>query len=258
LTAKSNPNLGFPNFQLSLGIPGRQSLESSDPFVQKGWNGVRNTPGLSTSFNRNDFSNILLDPTNANANPVSGSPAFAPIMSDPTKFMGITVEQEENNRSSGYIQLLSNDPTVPPRIIFNYLQDPNDLQDWMDLWNNNILPLLLALRPSGYFQDLLFPSPADILVAPTISFTSMAQVDQVKLANFLKSHVGGHHAGGTCKMGVPSDPSAVVDQKGQVYGTQRLRICDASIFPTSIWWPNVGLYVIGEKISHDILTKYGN
>jgi choline dehydrogenase-like flavoprotein len=85
----------------------------------------------------------------------------------------------------------------------------------------------------------------------------MSQVSQSKLATFLQSYVGGHHGGGTCKMGLSSDPSAVVDQKGQVYGTKGLRVCDASIFPISLYWPNGTLYVIGEKISHDILVKYG-
>ena len=33
-------------------------------------------------------------------------------------------------------------------------------------------------------------------------------------------------------MGKPSDPNAVVDTKGSVLGVERLRIVDASIFPS--------------------------
>ena len=39
------------------------------------------------------------------------------------------------------------------------------------------------------------------------------------------------HISGTCKMGPASDPLAVVDQYGKVYGLEGLRIVDASIMP---------------------------
>jgi choline dehydrogenase-like flavoprotein len=68
--------------------------------------------------------------------------------------------------------------------------------------------------------------------------------------------VGGGHAGGTCKMGLANDPTAVVNQKGLVYHTTNLRICDMSIIPVAIRWPNSTLYVVAEKIAHDILTVY--
>lgn len=40
------------------------------------------------------------------------------------------------------------------------------------------------------------------------------------------------HPLGTCKMGVDTDASAVVDSRGRVHGVQGLRVVDASIFPT--------------------------
>lgn len=258
LNAKSTRDEPFPNFQILTGFPLRDMLETGDPFIQKGWMGLKNIPGASQAFGRNDFRNILLDPTHPCANPKTPcKPSyFSPIMMDSARVVGMLVEQEENNRTEGYVQLTSKNPTVPPKIIFNYLQDPNDLQDWVDIMNSHALPLMLALEPSGYFANLLYPGPADILKPGITYFTSLDDVDQERLVSFLKKGVRGHHAGGTCKMGLSRDPLAVVDQRGRVHGLKNLRVCDNSIIPVSIHWPNGTLYVIGEKIAQDILDRY--
>ena len=39
------------------------------------------------------------------------------------------------------------------------------------------------------------------------------------------------HAAGTCRMGTPGDPAAVVDTECRVIGFERLRVCDASVMP---------------------------
>ncbi len=40
------------------------------------------------------------------------------------------------------------------------------------------------------------------------------------------------HPVGTAKMGLPSDPMAVVDERLRVFGIERLRVVDASVMPT--------------------------
>ena len=40
------------------------------------------------------------------------------------------------------------------------------------------------------------------------------------------------HPVGTTKMGVASDPTAVVDERLRFYGIDRLRVADASVMPT--------------------------
>jgi len=65
------------------------------------------------------------------------------------------------------------------------------------------------------------------------------------------------HASCTCKMGNTSDPTAVIDTKGQVLGVQGLRVVDASSFPfLPPGHPQSLIYALAEKISDDIKSLY--
>jgi len=62
------------------------------------------------------------------------------------------------------------------------------------------------------------------------------------------------HPAGTCKMGPASDPAAVVDPTGAVYGVEGLYVADASIMP-AITRGNINLptAMIGARIASGIL-----
>ena len=51
-------------------------------------------------------------------------------------------------------------------------------------------------------------------------------------AYITKNVTGVWHPVGSCHMGDPQDPLAVTDSSGKVYGTDGLRVCDASIMPS--------------------------
>jgi choline dehydrogenase len=64
------------------------------------------------------------------------------------------------------------------------------------------------------------------------------------LARFIRANVVGYsHPVGTCKMGRPDDPCAVVDSSGRVHGYENLFVADASIMP-SIPGANTNLTVV--------------
>jgi len=46
------------------------------------------------------------------------------------------------------------------------------------------------------------------------------------------THQTVYHVSGTCRMGAPDDPLAVLDPELRVRGVPGLRVADASVFPT--------------------------
>jgi choline dehydrogenase-like flavoprotein len=254
LIAKSKHDVLYPEFEIEFnGTNQGCSNLVADPFNMKNWTMTKNIPCFGQPFVANNVNNILIDGTLTNP-PTEYKPIFVDILYK----MAALIEKEDDNFSRGFVKTISNDPTVPPKIIGNYLSDPDgiDIKSFIDVLFNNFFPVLLEYKKIGYFKRLLDPAPYDILKDGITDFTSIDQIDNNKLITWLNERVGGHHGGGTCKMGLSSDPMAVVDQKGKVYGVKGLRVCDMSIIPISIRWPNSNLYVVAEKISIDILNEH--
>jgi choline dehydrogenase len=62
------------------------------------------------------------------------------------------------------------------------------------------------------------------------------------------------HATGTCRMGKPSDTTAIVDTRARVYGVKGLRVVDASSFPFLLpGHMQATVYALAEKIVEDVL-----
>ena len=70
-------------------------------------------------------------------------------------------------------------------------------------------------------------------------------------------HLNSYHDVGTCRMGPPSDPLAVVDPELRVYGIAGLRVADTSIMP-EITSGNTAAptVMIGEKAADMIKRTY--
>ncbi len=76
-----------------------------------------------------------------------------------------------------------------------------------------------------------------------------------QLRQFVKDNAWGHHASCTCPIGKSDDPMAVLDGNFRVYGTQNLRVVDASVFPRIPGFFIVtSVYMISEKASDVILA----
>jgi choline dehydrogenase len=94
--------------------------------------------------------------------------------------------------------------------------------------------------PPGFFAREVAPGPH-------------VQSDEEILAYIMSTAITVHHSSRTCMMGKKGDPMAVVDSKFRVFGTQSLRVVDASVF--NVLPPGhcqATVYVLAEKAAADI------
>ena len=132
--------------------------------------------------------------------------------------------------SQGELRVQSNDPKQPPYLDFNLLDDPFDRARLRE-----------GVRVcADLFRHKAFNQIVDERIAPS---DDVLYSDDALDSWMKREVVTAHHVSSTCKMGPSSDPLAVVDQFGRVYGIDRLRIVDASIMPDTVR-ANLNLTVI--------------
>ena len=132
--------------------------------------------------------------------------------------------------SQGELRLRSADPTRPPYLDYNLLDDPFDRARLRE-----------GLRMcAGLFEHEAFDEIAEGRVAPS---DHVLASDSALDTWMRREVVTAHHISSTCKMGPSADPMAVVDQYGEVYGVDGLRVVDASIMPDTVR-ANLNLTVI--------------
>ena len=134
--------------------------------------------------------------------------------------------------SRGYVKLTSKDPFLAPRIDPSYLTRGRDrsalragLRLAHDIGKQGPLRRFVEreLAPSGYSDD---------------------ELD----AHIHAAGITVHHPLGTCKMGLPQDPMAVVDSELRVHGAVGLRVVDASVMPDMVGGNiNAPITMIAEK-----------
>ncbi|KAF2137208.1 GMC oxidoreductase [Aplosporella prunicola CBS 121167] len=72
---------------------------------------------------------------------------------------------------------------------------------------------------------------------------------------YIKSQVYSHHATGTCAIGDPNNPWAVVDSRFRVIGIDNLRVVDGSVFPVQPGsFPVLPTFMLSEKALEVILA----
>ncbi|MBI3957228.1 MAG: mycofactocin system GMC family oxidoreductase MftG [Chloroflexi bacterium] len=143
--------------------------------------------------------------------------------------------------SAGRLRLTSTDVSVQPSLNYDYYSHPFDRQR-----QREAIRLCIAL--------LDYPDFEKIVRAP-LQHPGDALEDDDALDRWILRHADtGHHSSSTCKMGRESDPLAVVDQSGKVYGTEGLWVVDASILPETVRANiNATVLMLAEKIA-DWLT----
>jgi choline dehydrogenase len=142
--------------------------------------------------------------------------------------------------SRGSVSLRSGDPADTPKIVFNYMSQD---RDWEEFRN------CIRLTREIFAQDAFKP-----FVKGEIQPGADVQTDD-ELDAFIREHAeSAYHPCGTCRMGRADDPDAVVDPQGRVIGVEGLRVADSSIFPRitngNLNAPSI---MVGEKMSDHIL-----
>ena len=144
--------------------------------------------------------------------------------------------------SRGQVTLRSADPKEPPRILFNYMSQE---QDWEDFRS------CIRLTREIFAQEAFRP-----YVKHEIQPGEALQSDEA-LNGFIREHAeSAYHPCGSCRMGAAADPLAVVDPECRVIGVEGLRLADSSIFPRitngNLNGPSI---MTGEKAADHILGR---
>ena len=136
------------------------------------------------------------------------------------RFSAITVSACNLRPSSrGTVRIRSSDPNSKPVIRPNYLATEADRHVAADAIR---LTRRLMAQPAmqRYKPDEYLPGPA----------VSDSTADLIKAAGNIGTTI--FHPVGTAKMGLASDPMAVVDARLRLHRVQGLRVIDASVMPT--------------------------
>lgn len=143
-------------------------------------------------------------------------------------------------KSRGFVRLKSADSHTYPAIQPNYLQQSEDLRVYLDS-----IRIVRRLVGTAAFDGFVKRE-----LAPGVE----AQSDE-EMTTWIRSALRTTwHYCGTCKMG--NDPLAVVNDRLQVHGVDRLRVVDASIMPEIVTGNiNAAVVMSAEKAADMILNE---
>jgi len=196
-------------------------------------------------------------------------------------------------KSTGHVTIQSPLSKDHPITEFNFLSDPADITRMMMafttaveiLADSEIKKLMgkpFPVRFSDRLRQLneynprnltkanrlatllnIFPGISDFvlsrLTGDAIDLDALIKNPQ-DLAQHVQNNIAGmFHPVGTCRMGEATDPMAVVDSVGKVYGVENLRVIDASIMPNLIAGnTNIPTIMVAEKIADDLAKNSRN
>lgn len=160
------------------------------------------------------------------------------------KFDAVTVSAcNLRPTSRGHIKITSPNLDAAPDIAPNYLSTENDREVAADA--------IRATRKLMGQNALKQYTPQEYLPGPSVGDGAD---ELAKAAGDIGTTI--FHPVGTCKMGLQSDPMAVVDENGKFFGLEGLRIADASIMPTiTSGNTNTPTIMIAQKIAEAILNE---
>jgi len=144
--------------------------------------------------------------------------------------------------SRGHVKLHSTDPRQHPEILFNYMQTEADRSE-----------MRAAIRLT---REIFAQKAFDPFRGPELSPGPAVKTDAEIDAHIRARGESAYHPSGSCKMGIASDPMAVVDGDARVHGLEALRVVDASIMPHVVSGNlNAPTIMLAEKLADAILGR---
>jgi choline dehydrogenase len=168
-------------------------------------------------------------------------PNYSHEILDHHDYLTWAVLKAHTNNTGGTVTLRSSDPRDTPDINFRYFHEGTG--DWQQDVESVVDGIKFVREINSHVRDYFAAEEAP------------DDNERTDLAQFVKDNAWGHHASCTCKIGRKDDPMAVLDGDFRVYGTQGLRVVDASVFPKIPGFFLVtSVYMIAEKAAEVILA----
>ncbi|XP_072379187.1 glucose dehydrogenase [FAD, quinone]-like [Diabrotica undecimpunctata] len=167
-------------------------------------------------------------------------------LGNPFRFMILHM----TTKSDGTIRLKSNDPFDYPLINPNLLTDQRDRTQVY-----RAIKFLFKMIETPTFKKFNLK-----FATPTLAACNHCKYNSKKCWEcFMKElTMPGYHPMSSCPMGADPSKGAVVDNNLKVFGVNKLRVADASVFPGPIsGYPSINCLVIGEKLADVIKKEYG-
>jgi choline dehydrogenase len=169
-------------------------------------------------------------------------PGYSGLIETRKNWLTWAIVKAHTNNTAGTVRLQSADPLQTPKIAFRYFDEGNDIS------GDDLEAVLMAVKFVRSMNEDNIAIAQEAIPGPAVKTDD-------DLRTWIKDNAWGHHASCTCKMGMPEDPTAVVDGRFRVIGTKGLRVVDASIFPRIPGFFIVTpIYMIAEKASDAILA----
>ena len=217
-----------PLSQLQIGVAWmlmRKGLGASNQFEAGGF--IRSRPGVEHPDLQYHFLPIAMNYDGTNPARTHGFQAHVGPMR-PT--------------SRGHVKLRSADPREHPSILFNYLSTAQDRQEFRD-----------GIKLT---REIFAQKAFDPYRGPELSPGPGGSTDDEIDAHLRRKAESAYHPSCTCRMGLATDPMAVVDEAGRVHGLEAIRVIDASIMPNVASGNlNAPTIMMAEKLADAILGK---
>ncbi len=138
---------------------------------------------------------------------------------------GLVVVATYQTFSRGWVRVVSSDPLADPEVEIRMLSDERDMVRLREGYKR-----LHELVRHPAFQAISDGVESYVGGEVPASLPSDAELERWLLENCQDTQ----HPVGTCRMGQPGDPRAVVDSECRVIGVEGLRVIDASIMPDNV------------------------